>query len=392
MAWTFYTEQQRELALRYRQLAKEHILPRVREVEENDRVPADLIEKLLAPPFSLSALSVPEHLGGPGFGKVEVCIVAEEIGYVLPCLAPFLEVAQLYSHVVEVGGAEEQQALFLKPLTEGAMGCYSLTDEGPGSDPAGLKTTARPTERGFVLRGTKRLVTFAETGDLFAVFANEDPSLGPKGISAFVLEKGMPGIKLARQCKAMGLRGHRSWEVELRDVEVPLVNRIGGRGDGLRIAFKVLNTTRISLSFGYVGLARAALDLAIEHAKTRMVGGKPIGRQQAVSFPIAEVATEVDAARLLAYRAAVLSEQTGRHRKETSMAKAYAADAMIHAVDTANRVLGGYGGDIRYGAERYLRDAYTWIAAQGTPEVQKVVTARELLRGSELLRGAGAPI
>ena len=379
MAWTFYTDEQRALAERYREAAKEHIGPRVREVEQNDRVPADLLERLAAPPLSLTALSVPKHLGGPGFGKVEVCIVAEEIGYALPCLAPFLEVAQLYTHVVKVGGTEEQKERFLKPLAGGAMGCYSLTDEGPGSDPAGLKTKAVRTDEGFVLNGRKRLVTFAETGDLFAVFATEDPSLGPKGISAFVVEKGMPGFKLDTQCKAMGLRGHRSWEVDLEDVEVPFINRIGGRGEGLRIAFKVLNTTRISLAFGYVGLARAALDLAISHAKTRMVGGRPIGDQQAVSFPITEVATEVDAARLLAYRAAVLSERTGRHRKETSMAKAYAADAMIHAADTANRILGGYGGDLRFDAERYLRDAYTWIAAQGTPEVQKVVVGRELL-------------
>ncbi len=379
MAWTFYSEEQRSLAERYRDLAREHILPRVREVEQKDRVPADLLERLAAPPFSLTALSVPEHLGGPGFGKVEVCIVAEEIGYALPCLAPYLEVAQLYTHVVKVGGTEEQQERFLKPLAGGAMGCYALTDEGPGSDPAALKTRATPTDGGFVLRGRKRLVTFAETGDLFAVFATEDPSLGPKGISAFVVEKGTPGFKLDRRCEAMGLRGHRSWEVDLEDVEVPSVNRIGGRGDGLRIAFKVLNTTRISLSFGYVGLARAALELAIDHARTRTVGGKPIGRQQAVSFPIAEAAAEVDAARLLAYRAAVLSERTGRHRKETSMAKAYAADAMVRAADTANRVLGGYGGDLRFDAERLLRDAYTWIAAQGTPEVQKVVVARELL-------------
>ena len=379
MAWTFYSEEQRALAMRYRQTAREYIIPRGAEVDQNDRIPPDLFEKLTNPPFSLTALSVPKRFGGLGLSKAEVCIVAEEMGYALPCLVPFLEAAQLYTYVLKLGGTDEQQQRFLSRLAQGAKGCYALTDEGAGSDPVSIKTVARREGNTFILQGKKRLITFADVADLCAVFATEDPSLGAEGISAFIIERNTPGVALLHHCETLGLKGHRAHDIEFNDVKVPLENRIGGRGAGLRLAFKALNNTRISLSFGYVGLARRALDLAIDYARTRKVQGRPIGELQAVSFRIADAATQVDAARLLAYRAAVLSDQTDKHRKETSMAKAFAANAMVSAVDTANRVLGGYGCDVRYEAERYLRDAYSWISAQGTPEVQKVIVGRELL-------------
>ncbi len=379
MAWTFYTEEQKTLAETYRKAAGEHIAPRAREIDENDRIPSDLLERLVQPPFSLTALSIPRRFGGLQMSKVEVCIVAEEIGYALPCLVPFIETAQLYTYVLSSGGTDEQQKRFLSRLAKGAKGCYALTDEGAGSDPTSMKTTAQLDGDSFVIQGKKRLITFADIADLFAVFASEDTSLGARGISAFLVEKGTPGLKLVHHCKTLGLKGHRAYDIELDGVRVPVANRIGGKGEGLRLAFKALNNTRISLSFGYVGLARKAVELAVEHARTRKVQDRPIGEFQAMSFPIVDAAIEVDAARLLSYRAAVLSERAQRHRKETSMAKAFAAQALIRAVDTANRVLGGYGGDVRYEAERYLRDAYTWISAQGTPEVQRVTVSRELL-------------
>jgi alkylation response protein AidB-like acyl-CoA dehydrogenase len=379
MAWTFYTDEQKALAESYRQAAREHVKPLVRKVDEDDRLPQELLKKLVEPPFSLTGLSVPRKFGGLEMGKLEVCIIAEEMGYALPCLVPFLEIAQLYTYVLKSGGTDEQQERFLSRLARGDKGCYALTDEGAGSDPLAMKTTATLEGDGFVLRGKKRLITFADLADLMAVFAYEDKSAGAKGISAFIIDTKTPGVKLLKHCKTLGLKGHRAWDVELDGVRVPKNNRIGQKGDGLKLAFKALNNTRISLSFGYVGLARAALELAIEHAKTRQVAGKPIGVHQAISFLIAETAAEVDAARLLSLRAAVLAGQTERHRKETSMAKFYAADALIKAVDTANRVLGGSGSDPDLDAERYLRDAYSWISAQGTPEVQKITASRELL-------------
>jgi acyl-CoA dehydrogenase len=379
MAEFFYTKDQIELRTKYRSLVAEHITPRAREIDEKDRIPKDLVEKLVKPPFSLTGLSIPKKFGGLEMGKVDVCIIAEEIGYGLPCLIPFLEIAQLYTYVIKLGGTDEQQKRFLSRIAGGEIGCYALTDEGPGSDPASMKSTAAAAAGGFVLNGRKRLITFADMADLFALFANEDPAGGAKNISAFIVEKGTPGLTLDKHCELSGLRGHRAYDLKLKDLNVPADNRIGQRGDGLRLALKVLNNTRISLAFGYVGLSRAALDAALKFAKERVVAKEPIIKNQGISFPIAEIATEIDAARLLAYRAAAMSEKTDDHRKQTSMAKMFAGEVLIKAVTLANRVLGGYGADMEHTVERYVRDAFAWIAAQGTREVQKTIISREII-------------
>jgi alkylation response protein AidB-like acyl-CoA dehydrogenase len=177
----------------------------------------------------------------------------------------------------------------------------------------------------------------------------------------------------------MGLKGHRAYNLAFTDMRIPAENRIGKTGDGLRLALKVLSKTRISLAFGYVGLARAAFEAAVAFAQKREIAGKVLADKQNIQFDLAELATRIDAARLLAYRAAVLSGQTYEHRKETSMAKYFAGDTLIAAVDLANRIHGGFGGDTDYPVERYLRDAYTWIAAQGTNDVQKLIISREIL-------------
>jgi len=379
MADIFYSPEQKQLQAIYREAVREHIIPRVREIDETDRIPKDLVEKLLKPPFSLTALSVPKRLGGLEMDKVSVCIIAEEIGYGCPALIPFLEIAQLYTHVILLGGTPEQQERFLTRIAKGNIGCYALTDEGPGSDPASMKSTAALDGKDFVLNGKKRLITFADMSDLFAIFANEDPSQGAKAISAFIVEKGAPGLKLTKHCECMGLKGHRAYNFTMENMKVPQENRIGKTGEGLRIALKVLTKTRISLAFGFVGLARAAYEASVDFAKKRQIAGKALSERQTVQFALAELATRIDAARLLAYRAAYLSDRTDNHRKQTSMAKYFAGDTLIIAVDLANRIHGGFGGETDYPVERYLRDAYTWIAAQGTNDVQKLIISREIL-------------
>lgn len=378
----FLKKNQLQLREKYRDLIKRDITPRVNEIDTNDVMPKDLIQKLVKPPFSLQALSIPKKYGGLEYGEVDVCIIAEEIGYSCPALIPFLEIAQLYSHVILLGGNEEQKERFLSRLVNGEIGCYALTDEGPGSDPVAMKTIAKTTEDGFVINGKKRIITFADISDLFAIFSRrEDDKSYSDSICAFIIEKGTPGLNLEKQIKMMGLRGHRSFNLILDNVKVPKENII--EKAGLRLALNVLNTTRISLSFGFIGLARHALEVAMKFAKDRIVRGEPIANHQAIRFPIAEIATEIDAARLLAFRAAKMDENKIKHRKETSMAKYYAGDVMIKSVDLANRVLGGYGADRDYPVEKFIRDAYSWIAAQGTNEVQKLVISRELFRHSK---------
>jgi alkylation response protein AidB-like acyl-CoA dehydrogenase len=382
MIEVFFTDEQKALKKKYRALVAEHIIPRAREIDDKDRVPKDLLGKLTVAPFHLSALSVPKRFGGLELSQVEAGIIAEEVGYGFPALIPLMEIAQLYSNVLLIGGTEEQQERFLGQLVAGKIGCYALTDEGPGSDPANMRSVARAEGDGFRLDGRKRLITFADLGDLFAVFANEAPEKGAKGVSAFIIEKGAPGLKLERHVPYLGLLGHRAYDIKLDGVYVPRQNRIGEQGEGLKIALSVLSRTRISLSWGYVGLARAALEAAVKFAQDRVIDGHPLADQQAIRFALAELATQIDAARMLAYRASVMADKQLNHRMETSMAKLASGEALIKSVDLAFRIHAGYGGDKEYPVpvERYLRDAYSWISAQGTPEVQKLVIARELIR------------
>jgi alkylation response protein AidB-like acyl-CoA dehydrogenase len=379
MAETFYTKEQIALRDKYRALVKEHITPRVKEIDEKDRIPKDLVEKLAKEPFHLPALSVPKKYGGHEIGKVDVCIIAEEIGYGCPAVIPFLEIAQLYTYVLKLGGTEDQKKRFLGRIAAGEIGCYALTDEASGSDPASMKSTATKTKDGFVLNGRKRLISYADFSDIFALFASEDLKEGGKAISAFMVDKGTPGLHLDKHNVLSGLRGHRAYELKLENLKVPFENRIGEKGDGLKLALRVLSNTRISLSFGHIGLARAALEVAIKFAKERIIAGQPISKNQGISFPLAEIASEIDAARLMAYRAAVLSERGVDHRKETSMAKMLCGRVMIRSAEQANLVLGGFGADQEYPIERNLRDAFAWIAAQGTPEIHRVIVAREIL-------------
>jgi alkylation response protein AidB-like acyl-CoA dehydrogenase len=378
MAETFYSKKQLKLRDRYRKAVREIIAPEVVEIDATDVIKRPLVEKLISPPLSLSKLSVPRKYGGLEMSKLDVCIVAEEIGYGCPAMIPFLEIAQLYTHVLKIGGTEAQQKRFLSRLVNGEIGAYALTDAGPGSDPASMKTRAVKKGKEFVLNGNKRIITFADMADMFALFATEDPKLGVDGISAFIVDKDSKGLVLDNHCELMGLKGHRAYNLKLKNLKVPFGNRIGKKGTGLRTALGVLNNTRISLAFGYVGLARASLEVAVKFASEREVAGRKITRFQGITFPIAELATDIDAARMLAYRAAVMSEKGVPHRKQTSMAKFFAGQTMIKAVDLANRVLGGYGSDTVYPAERYLRDAYAWIAAQGTAEVQRLIISREI--------------
>ncbi len=378
MAEVFFTEEQKKLRDHYRELVREYVLPRVKEIDEKNAIPQDLLPRLTTEPFHLNALSVPKKYGGLELGKLDVCIIAEEIGYGCPALIPLLEIAQLFVHVLRYSGSEEQQRRYLTRLVEGQIGCYALTDEGPGSDPVNMKTTARRDGEEYIINGKKRLITFADMADFCAVFAKTNPQAGSRGISAFILEKGQ--FKLAEFTNIFGLRGHRAWTISLKDVRVPASARVGEEGEGLRLALKVLNTTRISLAWGYIGLARAAYDAARAFAAEREIAGQKLKQHQSISFALAELATQIDAARLLAYRAAVMSEKGLNHRKETSMAKMFAGETLVKAVTLANRILGGYGCDAAYPVERYVRDAFSWIAAQGTMEVQKLIIAREIFR------------
>jgi alkylation response protein AidB-like acyl-CoA dehydrogenase len=317
-------------------------------------------------------LSYPEAYGGSGRGITYSCIVMEALGRTCPALVTYIEIAELFGGVLLSGGTQEQRSEYLGRLAAGQVGAYALTDATPGSDPGSMTSEAVELGDRYRLRGTKRHITYFDIADFFVVFAR-----AANGITAFVLDKPDSGIEVIRRSEWSGLRGHTAWDFSF-DVEVPPSARIGAEGTGLRLALDVLNHTRITLAAGHCGLAGAALDLATDFAQTRTVGGRPLWENQAIGFAIVEAQARVEAARLLTYHAARLSEKGIPHRRETSQAKFAAAEALLQAVGMCNRVLGGLGGHLDTPAERYLRDAYTWVAAHGTIEILKLAVAREV--------------
>lgn len=378
MTDVFLSESQIKLRDQTRDYMAQEVIPLAETIDHDDVIPETLIKKLLSAPLRLTALSVPKAYNGMGLSTLEACVVAEQVGYACPALIPLVEIAQLFVHGLLYGGNEEQKKLYLTRLAQGMVGCYALTDEGPGSDPAGMKSTATKTDKGYLLNGKKRLVTFADISEFYIIFARTSPEKGGKGISGFIVEGKPKGLVFESHAKTMGLRGHRAFNVRLDDMFVPGQNLLGKADEGLKLALEILNTTRISLAAGFTGLASAAFDTAVKFAKQRMVAGKPIIENQAIAFPLSELAARIDASRLLTYRVAIMHDKGIRHKKETSMAKFYAAETLVHAVELASRVLGAYGASPEYPVERYLRDAFSWIAAQGTIEVQKLVVSREL--------------
>ncbi len=343
------------------------IAPRAEEIDRNDQVPAEIFEALNA----YTAITYPRDYGGGGKGETYACIVVEEVGAACPALVPYLEVAQLFGLAVLLAGTAEQKQKYLTRLASGHVGAYALTDEGAGSDASRISSTATPTGGGYRLRGTKRHITFFDLAEFMVIFANSD-----RGVTAFLVDAPWEGLEVTRRSEWIGLRGHKAWDFTF-DFEVAESQRLGAVGAGLKLALEVLNHSRISLAAGHCGLARSSLQLAQRFATERQVAGGPLWQQQAVGFAIVEAQARVEAARLLAYQAARMSEQGLRHRRETAQAKFFAAESLLGAVDTCNRVLGGLSGHLDTPAERYLRDAHSWVAAQGTVEIQKLTVLAE---------------
>jgi len=269
---------------------------------------------------------------------------------------------------------EKGKKKFLPAIIRGeGTGTFALTEPNTGSDPSSLTTTAELVGDQWVLNGRKRYASLASESLYTIVIARTKV-----GVSAFLVERGTPGFEVIEKIPTLGLKGHQDEEVLLKDCRIPKENLIGEEGKGLRIALEALNETRTSLCAGYIGVARAALEAAVKRAKERKSFGQTLAEHQAIRFPLAEVATDIEAARLLTYQAAWLIDNGQPHRKETSMAKHFAAQTVIKATDLAMKVYGGFGCTKREPVERYMRDARTWIYAQGSPEIMKEIIARSL--------------
>jgi alkylation response protein AidB-like acyl-CoA dehydrogenase len=355
-----FTPEQEELRGEIRDFMHREIFPRAGEIDEKEGFPSDLVEKMLKPPNSFPAVWVPKRYGGLELDRISICIIVEELGYYCPSCIPFVEVAGLGGLPILFGGSEELKEKWLTAQAKGeAFPSLAMTERGAGSDAGAVRLRAERNGDGYVLNGGKRQISQIDIATHIVVSTRTDPepAKGARGVSLFLVEKGIPGLIIGERENFIGVRGHKAYRLGFKDVHVPKGNLIGEENRGFRLLMQTLDETRLTVCAGGIGMARATLDKAIAHAKETSSFGRALIDHEAISFPLAEIATEVEAARFLVHKAAWLSDKGVRHTKETSMAKWFAAELAVKASLHAMTTLGGYGCMKEYGAERFFRDA-----------------------------------
>jgi len=373
------TEEQVLLRRSVREFAETEIRPHVREWDETQHFPIDLMPKLAA--LGLLGIQFPEEYGGAAMSAVEYCICIEELARVDPAIA--LSVAAhnglCASHIFRFG-TEPQKRQYLKPLARGEkIGAWGLTEASSGSDAAGMRTTATRLDGSWVLNGSKTFTTHGRVGDIMVVMAVTNPAAGNHGISAFVVEKGTPGMTSGKKEDKLGMRASDTSEVLFDNCRLPADHLLGAEGEGFIDTMQVLDAGRIGIAALSVGLAQGAYEAARRYAGERKAFGKTISSFQAIQWKLADNATRIEAARLLTYRAASLKDRGGRTTIESSMAKLYASEIAVKAADDCVQIHGGYGFVKDYPAEKFFRDVKLTTIGEGTSEIQRLVIARQLL-------------
>jgi acyl-CoA dehydrogenase len=373
-------EQQRALRGLAHEFAEKEIRPRAAEYDEHMTHPADVIAK--AHEVGLMNLHVPAEYGGPELGLLDGAVVAEELNWGCSGIGTSLGVNGLGAGPVIIAGSEEQKRTWLAPLIAEPILCsFGLTEPDAGSDVARIKSTAARKGEEYVLNGSKTFITSAGYAAWTVVFAKTDPDQGHRGISAFIVPMTTPGVTIEKHLDKMGQRATDTSAFALTDVVVPAANRLGEEGDGFKIAMQTLDGTRPGTAIGAVGVARAAFEYACEYSKQRVTFDQPIAMHQGVNFLIADMATKIEAARLLTWQAAWMFDE-GWGRKATlysSMAKRFAADTAMEVTTDAVQIFGGYGYIKEYPVEKLMRDAKLYQIYEGTSQIQRLVIAREVL-------------
>jgi butyryl-CoA dehydrogenase len=374
------TEEQKLLQQTVREFAEAEVRPLAREIDESGRFPRETFDK--AAELGLTGVAFPEEAGGAGFDHVAYTIVIEEISRVCASTGVILSVQNsLYCNPVYHYGTEEQKKKFLLPFTKGEkIGCYALTEPQAGSNAAALTTHAVRHGEVYVVNGTKAWITNGAVADAAVVYVNTDPSKAEKGITALVVEKGTPGFQVGKEEKKLGVHASACCELSFTDCEVPVANRLGEEGAGYKVALSTLDGGRIGIAAQAVGIAQGAFEAALDYAKVRKAFGHPIGDFQAIQFMLADMATEIDAARLLARRAAWKQDSGGRFSMEASIAKLFASEMATRVAHKAIQVHGGYGYSSEYPVERAYRDARITEIYEGTSEIQRLVIAAWVLK------------
>ena len=371
------SDEQNALRALAREFAEKEIRPKAAGYDEHQTHPADVIAK--AHELGLMNLHVPESLGGPGLSTFDGILVGEELNWGCSGIGTSIGANGLGAGPLIIAGTEEQKARWLPPLLEEPVLCsFGLSEPEAGSDVAKLKTTAERRGDEYVLNGSKTFITNAGHAAWTVVFAKTEPGLGHRGISAFVVPMDAPGVQLEKHLDKMGQRATDTSAFALADVVVPAANRIGAEGEGFKIAMKTLDFTRPGTAAGAVGVAQAAFEHSVDYAKQRVTFDVPIAMHQGVNFLIADMATEIEAARLLVWQAAWLHDGGSRATLQSSFAKRFAADTAMKVTTDAVQVFGGYGYMKEYPVEKLMRDAKLFQIYEGTSQIQRLVIAREI--------------
>ncbi len=373
------TDEQQLLRRSVREFAETEIRPHVREWDESQHFPVEVVPALAA--LGLMGIQIAEEYGGAGMSSIDYCICIEELARVDPGLA--LSVAAhnglCTAHIARFG-SDAQKQRYVSPLARGEkLGAWGLTESTSGSDAAHMRTAAARNGDGWELNGSKTFTTHGRVGDVMVVMAVTDPTAGAKGISAFVVERGTPGMTPGKKEDKLGMRASDTSEVLFERCRVADDQMLGVEGQGFGQAMQVLDSGRIGIAALSVGLAQGAYEAALRYAQERRAFGKRIGEFQALQWKLADNATRIEAARLLTYRAAYLKDRGDRTTLESSMAKLYASEIAVRAADDCVQIHGGYGFVKDYPAEKFFRDVKLTTIGEGTSEIQRLVIARQLL-------------
>lgn len=375
-----FTEEQLAVKQMARDFAQSKVKPLADELDKTGRYPEELVKEMAA--LSLMGMCVPEEYDGAGMDMLSYVLALEEVSTACASTGVIMSVNNsLACEPIKSFGNEAQKKKYLAPLARGeTLGCYALTEPNAGTDAANQQTTAVKKGSAYILNGTKQFITNGVEADVAVVYALTDPSKGPKGISAFIVESKSSGYKVAKKEKKMGIRGSSCAQLVFDNCEVPAENMLHTEGEGFKVALSTLEVGRIGIAAQALGIGAAALECSLQYSKEREQFGKPISNFQAISFMMADMATRLDAARLLTYRAAVLKGRGERTPTESSQAKLFASEMCMYNAWASVQIHGGYGYVEEYLPERLFRDAKICEIYEGTSEVQRMVIARNALR------------
>jgi butyryl-CoA dehydrogenase len=372
-------EEQKMIQAMVKDLARETILPSAAERDKTKEFPADIIKQMGE--LGLMGMGVPPEYNGAGVDTISYSLALQEIGYACASTAIIMSVHNSVScGPIYRFGSDFLKENYLKPLAAGQkLGCFAVTEPGAGSDPAGAKSTAKKDGNSYILNGTKAWITSGKNADVVVATAYTDKSKKHRGISTFVLEKGMPGFIVGPDEDKMGQRASDCTSLIFEDCRVPVENMLGEEGQGFIIAMTALDEGRIGVASISVGLSQACLDAAVTYAKERVQFGSPLSKFQGIRWMIADMAVQIEASRLLTFNAAAMKDRGEKFTREASMAKLFASETANRSAYQAIQIHGGYGYSKEYPVERYYRDARVLTIYEGTSEVQRIVVANNTI-------------